>query len=1784
MAEAQGNHTNTGPSTELTGGVGFTYEDLVVGYFLAALLRTDPVTGVAGTVVRVAVQQRGAGQPLDDVVVDTEDAVGTRRLSLQVKRSLTISAAPSNGDFRQILADCRATRAERTFRIGRDAYGFVADSVATGPMRNLRRIVELAKASTNGAEFVQRFQSQGATSIKQRELRLRLRGLVAETDDNEWDFYRHLQVPDLRNLEPGGALRAVIESNLDAVLVGGGIGAGTGLFAALCGEARIGAGAGKVWTRPSLLHELVPKFRFRGMPAFAYDLETVGRVTETALAEISDKVGGYHVDRSASVEKVFTLLKTYRLVNITGLPGCGKSAILRNAAERIRPGPVLFLKSDRLSGKDWQEFAVAKGLVNRNPVDLLAEIGSTGSNILFIDGIDRIPPSQRFIVKDLMQAIIDEPALECWRVLVTSRNQGMEPFRVWVPSPLYRERGIGELSVDGFDEDEAERLAEQAPSLQPLLFGSEEVRSIARRPFFASVLAGGDGYGGEGTSARCETDLIRYWWQGGGYNAGDRAILMRQRALLDLARVGGRSIGKAVSAMSLKPETVECLADLIDDGIIRTQDENATYSFTHDIFFEWAYFRLLVGLGDDWNNGLIEIGQPPLLGRVVGLLAQRAIGSGQRWNDGFAQLNNSDLRPQWRRAWVTGPVASPQFHRSKDRFTAVMEADDWSLLRRFLVWFQAEHTIPNPLVLENNQLPIDGMMRVRLADQTGWPGDWVTWGRVILWLISLVDRLPIRLLPLVLELFRVWQNQFAATPNPVSVAILAVCTQWLEEIDTVSYEEKFSFDRGRWNTLHSEALKALESLLRQTVLLAMRAYPNPGNAVLDRAIANERLRSDAYESILPLAPTIAVVSPQKLADLARAELLKPLPKDVIAEEKERQSLWLENLARIRAKPAEQRTEIERRTLNRIGLRTSRNPADNGLRDLAIGEYHRAYFPTSPLHEPFASLFRESPDVARALVRDIGNHATTAWRQIHKIAPRRHGTPIPLDLDFPWGRQRFWGDWNSYNWISDYPAPQPLACAFMALAYWAHKKLESGVSVDDLIRQVVEGHQSFAVLALAGALALERDQASAAILPIATAQRLWKMDMARAAQEPMRGIDLFGFRDLNRLTRDKEAATNYLKSRSSRYREIRSLAPLFALSSDEDLRAAFHERLAQFPADLPYEYEEERGVGSLEARLQEEAKQWAGLGDASNYRASRMPDGERVMVEYESPIPLSDSKRQSVQDAGMSLNEYEIAAWADKSLQAGALDPSSTLETAFAFVKTRDSPTLFDHLTPAGGGMTQSAVSGVAACVLLLGDPSPEDKEWTLDVMRRVEDMGEERRHTGGGNIPWHPAFHLIAMLRADLNKPEMQDNAAKRLFRLCVHPNTKVAHAALATLLNSPKVATAWNATVLASDLWHYFVPILRGSSERDYSQQREAQRTAVSRAVARLANGTMTVPGPLPAPWASRRQRGRATFDEGDFDSEPEQIVSFDYRAAGEIIRAFPIDTFCRSEVYKGPFLTHVKDLVDWTAGQFTPQDETPDLGRPRRREHALLDQWPARLGELLSRIVPYVDVEEMRTNYIGPFLQPDDENGLEVTAHFAESIVYRHVFDGPVITPNAISLLQLCIDQVLADPIFWRGSYRAGEVHGFDRPRMIKALLFVPLDQPAPGAARFANGDWSDLPIVLPLVDKFVGECGWAPYVMDTFLTLAERAGLSYPIDPFLNLMKRVLTELGDNADGWVGTMMPARIAGVIQTLADANYPLSAARATASLHVLDMLIDLGDRRAAALETSETFRATQTD
>jgi hypothetical protein len=338
------NSDQAGASPELTGGAGYTYEDSVVAYYLTALLREEGAAGQAGVVTRVAVQQAAQGEPLDDVIVDTLVQGASRRLSLQVKRSLTISAAESNSDFRWIVQRARESRKKPNFSIGSDRYGFAVEFVTESTLRSLKRIIQWASDSPTGADFEARFNLEGPTSNADKSLRQELKELIAPTtSEEEADFYRHFVALRLEGFDKDQPRYADVVNQLSDLLVPGSQ-TGATFFSALCHQARLGAGSAKIWTRPSLLKDLKDRFRLKAAPSYAHDLTVIDELATRALREISNEIDGVHIERRALIIKVYDRLATNRFVNISGLPGTGKSAVLRTVVDQMmKSGPVLNL-------------------------------------------------------------------------------------------------------------------------------------------------------------------------------------------------------------------------------------------------------------------------------------------------------------------------------------------------------------------------------------------------------------------------------------------------------------------------------------------------------------------------------------------------------------------------------------------------------------------------------------------------------------------------------------------------------------------------------------------------------------------------------------------------------------------------------------------------------------------------------------------------------------------------------------------------------------------------------------------------------------------------------------------------------------------------------------------------------------------------------------------------------------------------------------------------------------------------------------------------------------------------------------------------------------------------------------------------------------------------------------------------------------------------------------------------------------------------------------------------
>ncbi len=424
-------------SPELAGGAGFTFEDAVGAVYLAALLEEGHAPGSGNrVVVRVALQQRDSGEPLDDLIVDCRSIAGElARLSLQVKRRLVISNAHSNADFYAVVRDCWLTLQKPDVRIGIDRFGAAVGEVASDKARGLRFITELAAASTTATEFHNRFVGNGSASEAHRSIKADVEALIERakgsppTPEEAWRFFAHFVFVEFDFLHSGGTSEPGAVNALRGCLDPQHHDQAASAWAEVRLLVREGAGKSEIFDRPKLVRKLSTVVRLAGSTRLKRDLGTISNLTRLWLADIDDDVGGVRIDRASVASHLDRARQNSRVVRISGLPGSGKSVLLRTCVEaELTAGPVLFIKSGRLEGTGWTNFATANGLSGAPLAELLVEIAAVGSQTLFIDGVDRIEKQHRPIVVDLVRTVLFNPLLDNWRIVMSLRDSGIEPL------------------------------------------------------------------------------------------------------------------------------------------------------------------------------------------------------------------------------------------------------------------------------------------------------------------------------------------------------------------------------------------------------------------------------------------------------------------------------------------------------------------------------------------------------------------------------------------------------------------------------------------------------------------------------------------------------------------------------------------------------------------------------------------------------------------------------------------------------------------------------------------------------------------------------------------------------------------------------------------------------------------------------------------------------------------------------------------------------------------------------------------------------------------------------------------------------------------------------------------------------------------------------------------------------------------------------------------------------------------------------------------------------------
>lgn len=1468
---------------------------------------------------------------------------------------------------------------------------------------------------------------------------------------------------------------------------------------------------------------------------FWRDIQALDQESKRGLASIRGDIHGFRLNRTQAYEQVQDALRTARFVQIDGEPGSGKSVLLKQLAEEAAQiGPVFLLKDGRIQPRGWGAHAGQFG-ISADLVGLMSELGIVAEPTLFIDGIDKVnDPAAQLTVNDLVHAISSEPTLSSWKVLVTVREQNLDHIATWLNPDSLRRLSVRSVTMSPLDAEDLRVVSAEFPRLRPLLLESGNTDVILRRPFFLEAVLSLSGREGTTSLPATEVELLKLWWEFGGADQPDfTPAQLRRNVLLSLAERFIASPNRAISISDLPPEPLE---NLKSAGVIRAKQLGHSVTFSHDIYEEWALCEWLIGKLPSIASVLKTCNEPQALIRPVQLLGSYELETNKtetEWQRLFEELADTSLRPVWQRAVLTSCLRSTRTTEILGKLANYLHQDNDDGLKKLLNALQTLEVVPNANFLDEATFPdLEPEERVRLAHAAAWP-KLLTWLRFLDWYLPHAGEPSPSLIPDLLPVFRTWQSACAGQNIRHCHRIGEIAYGWLTEFEAALHPESYRNLRDPFGIdLDRNEERDLEGAIRSLFLSSSADVPELVAAYLD-AKTKDRLRHSYRDKIMADSTTIARSLPKQLVDYIIAAFLVH-PKD---------------------------------------HQRQRGYSSFSSRELGI-EGHLSFYPASPYQPPFLALLRQHEGEGLRLVKGICNHSVNVWRWHHQHPDYRGEvmTPLPVEVEFPWGKQVFWGNGQVYLWFRGSSGNNASQCALMALEFWAFERIGAGDDFAEVFHKVLDGNDSVAALGLAVSLCLAHpDKSIEQALPLITCPHIWRWDLARSVHD-CSGMQANEIGDWQRY-RHFLGAVRDLNRKPHRQACIRDMVPYFIFGHDDSsLKERYTTGIRSFTERLPFEYAEERSDNAQAAGLKKSMSWFVEQADPQFWRSEPTEDGKQIKFWNDPPSANSQERLLQLENHTQSNRYLRLALWAQKSLDGDQLGDGVTLAEALAEAQDLDFENLFDDVKGSfEEANRRSAVAGVAYVLARFADGELWDDTlatWTLGTLQRAATFrGFDDLTYRGSALSMHPLIFAVHGFAALMARGYEVEQCQSALLRLAVAPLESVVEAVAtsAKFYAAKKPEFSW----ILFDLFVRQCIIDKGALPNYHSlswDEAEAARNITMLEGAEAALAKEGVP-PLPAvplPWLVRE--GKNSEDDPELLGFIQNPLCFQWNIAKRTILKANLDVLLATPERRSQFMTLVEQLVAMTI-----QEIVPPFAKSRRDNRGDTPfEWVFSFFHWLGRVASHFSLAEVEKIILQPLFATENETALLAMQSFAPSYLAHSLLPPAVITDDAFATWEKIAEWIIENP--------EGRTRGQHVDREFSLCVFILLFcfggdfQPL---VCLIEEEWSPLKRFKPLIERVVRKFGTNPHLYLGVLRFLKKGGLDMIPEPGLSWLHEIALAKKQDHDFW-RTNGDETVEILKLILVKKTPTLSATHSDIISLIIDILVDNGVRGAGFLHQDQ--------
>lgn len=606
------------------GGGGTNFEQLVQTAFLTTLIIRGNVPCIAsGELSEVALQVTNRGYETDDFMAIAKSTSGEHRLLIQVKHD--ISFTTGNEKFKEVIsAFWKDYNNTSIFDKTKDKLIVVKNGLTKDERNHLKSLFNWAADHATESDFISE-----VSRIKAKKERLEVfRAVLKEANNNTalsdkeiWEFLKCVDVLEYDFLNEGSVDKTYFLNLIK-----------------LCKSKNSEASEKEIWdsifayvttlntnggsaTLESIKKEdFYTHFDNAQLSPYFKAVEKLKSDSKEILRPIKSSLGKgeneFKLPRTDAREKILDALSNSQLTIVTGKPGVGKSAEIKEVLQKDFPNASVFVfRADQFNESTIANVFSSQG-VNETIQDIFSCISLIPEKIIFVDSLEKLleaDPECAF--KQLLALLQEHPEI---KIITSSRKYAIDLITL----KFGIDKNVTSIvDIPTLDEAELKLVSEKFPQLNSVL-KNDKVKKLLQSPKYLdfSILAiskTNDDYANVSL-----TEFKDKLWNSlvvDSTNTKNGLPIKREEAFKEIAVKRAKEMKLFTKPDKSDAEAIVCLEN---DEIVFQENNNRKYSPTHDILEDWALVKYVSSKFEDFPDPkdlFVNLGNEPAIRRAFRL-------------------------------------------------------------------------------------------------------------------------------------------------------------------------------------------------------------------------------------------------------------------------------------------------------------------------------------------------------------------------------------------------------------------------------------------------------------------------------------------------------------------------------------------------------------------------------------------------------------------------------------------------------------------------------------------------------------------------------------------------------------------------------------------------------------------------------------------------------------------------------------------------------------------------------------------------------------------------------------------------------------------------------------------------------------------------------------------------------------------------------------------------------------------------------------------------------------